>query len=88
MATLIGYQVTNTVTGLVHDLSSAGTVIDAVRGAAGNAIGIDSLAFSVSNTRSIEDRARSYAVSQAVSHAKAMAAAAYEHLGQLCSLSD
>ncbi len=86
--TLTGYQVTNTITARVHDLSSAGVVIDDVTSAAGNAIRIDSLAFSVVNTRSIEDQARADAVTKAVSHARAMAVAAGERLGPVCSLSD
>jgi hypothetical protein len=63
-------------------------LIDSVAGAGGNATRLDSLNFSVEDTRSLEDQARNDAVHQAVSHAKSMAEAAGERLGPVCSLSD
>ena len=54
----------------------------------GDALGIDSLTFSVEDPRAIEDDARTDAVHQAVSHAQSMARAAGERLGPVCSLSD
>jgi uncharacterized protein YggE len=55
---------------------------------AGNSTRLNSLNFSVEDTRSLEDRARNDAVRQAVSHAKSMAVAAGERLGPVCSLTD
>lgn len=83
-----GYNVTNTVVATLLNFQVAGSVIDDAAGAAGNAIRIDGLSFSMSNPQSIADTARRDAVSQAVSHAQAMAAAAGEHLGSICSLTD
>jgi hypothetical protein len=80
--------VTNTVTATLRDVTKAGAVIDAVVGAAGNAVHIDSISFSVAHPSGTEDLARSRAVTQAVSHAKAMAAAAARALGPVCSLAD
>ncbi len=83
-----GYQVTNTMTAKLRDFSSAGSVIDAIAGAAGNAVRIDSLSFSVEDPRTLENEARDQAVHQAVSHARSMAQAAGERLGPICALSD
>ena len=86
--TITGYEMTNTLTAELRNFSTAGSVIDAVTTAAGNAARIDSLTFSIQDPRPIEDRARNDAVGQAVSHARSMAAAAGERLGPVCSLTD
>jgi uncharacterized protein len=88
LPTVTGYQVTNDVTATLHDVGRAGAVIDAVVGAAGNAVQIQSLTFSSSDPSAVESRARAHAVTQAVSHAKAMALAAGRSLGPVCSLTD
>ncbi len=86
--TLTGYGVNNTVTAMITNLASAGSVIDAVSGAAGNAGQINSVSFSIKDPRDLEDQARTDAVHQAVSHAQTMAASAGERLGPVCSLTD
>jgi uncharacterized protein len=85
---ITGYEVTNTLTAMIHNFTTAGSVIDSIAGAAGNAIRLDSLNFSVQDTRGLEDEARTDAVHQAVSHAETMAQAAGERLGPVCSLTD
>jgi uncharacterized protein len=85
---ITGYQVSNTLTAVIRNFATAGTVIDAVAGAGGNATQINSLNFSVEDTRGLEDEARTDAVHQAVSHARSMAVAADERLGPVCSLAD
>jgi uncharacterized protein len=85
---LTGYGVSNTVTAMITNLASAGSVIDAVSGAAGNAGQINSANFSIKDTRNLEDQARTDAVHQAVSHAQTMATSASERLGPVCSLTD
>jgi uncharacterized protein YggE len=85
---LTGYGVNNTVTAMITNLASAGSVIDAVSGAAGNAGQINSATFSIKDARDLEDQARTDAVHQAVSHAQTMAASAGERLGPVCSLTD
>lgn len=85
---LTGYGVNNTVTAMITNLASAGSVIDAVSGAAGNAGQINSVSFSIKDPRDLEDHARTDAVHQAVSHAETMAASAGERLGPVCSLTD
>ncbi|MDA8183623.1 MAG: SIMPL domain-containing protein [Acidimicrobiales bacterium] len=86
--TLTGYSVSNTVTAKIHDLATAGSVVDSLGAAAGNAVRIDALSFSVQDPRSLQDQARADAVKQAVSHAQAMATAAGERLGPVCSITD
>jgi uncharacterized protein len=85
---LTGYGVNNSVTAMITNLASAGSVIDAVSGAAGNAGQINSVSFSIKDTRDLEDQARTDAVHQAVSHAQTMAISARERLGAVCSLTD
>jgi hypothetical protein len=85
---ITGYVMTNTLTANLRNFSTAGSVIDAVTAAAGNATRVDSLTFSIEDPRKIEDKARTDAVNQAVSHARSMAQAAGERLGPVCSLSD
>jgi len=86
--TLTGYQATNTVTVTLRHTKTAGTAIDDVVSASGNAAQIDSLAFSFSDPAKVEDQARTKAVHQAVAHAGAMAAASGRKLGRVCSLTD
>ncbi len=83
-----GYQVTNSLTAKLRDFATAGATIDALAAAAGDSVRIDDIAFSVEDPRKLEDAARTDAVTQAVNHAQAMAAAAGETLGPVCSLSD
>jgi uncharacterized protein YggE len=85
---ITGYEVTNTLTAKLRNFSSAGSVVDALAGAAGNAVRVNSLTFSIEDPRGIEDQARTDAVHQAVSHARSMAQAAGDRLGPVCSLSD
>lgn len=85
---LTGYQVTNTITAKLRDMSMAGNAIDAVVNATVNAATINSLNFSFAHPARVEDQARQEAVHQAVAHAGAMAAAAGRQLGPVCSLTD
>lgn len=85
---LTGYGASNTVVATLRRLSGAGAVIDAVSTTGGNATSIQSITFGTSDPTGLEDRARADAVHQAVSHARAMAAAAGERLGPVCSIVD
>ncbi len=73
---ITGYEVSNTLTAKLRDFTTAGTLIDSIAGAGGNATRLDSLTFSVEDTRTLEDHARNDAVHQAVSHATSMAVSA------------
>jgi uncharacterized protein len=83
-----GYEMTNTLTAELRNFATAGSILDALSTAAGNAAQIDSLTFSIADPRAVEDTARTDAVHQAVSHARSMARAAGERLGPVCSLTD
>jgi uncharacterized protein YggE len=83
-----GYAVSNTVTAVLHHTKTAGAAIDAVVTATGNSAQISSLTFSFNNPSTIEDKARTDAVHQATSHARAIARASGHKLGALCSLTD
>ena len=88
VATLTGYQATQTVSAALRHPSTEGAAIDAVVTATGNAAQIDSLTFSFGDPGAVQDKARTAAVHQAVAHAQAMAAAAGRKLGPVCSLTD
>jgi hypothetical protein len=86
--TLTGYQVTNSITATLRDISKAGTTIDGVVGVAGNAVQIESIGFSASNPNGVEDRARARATTVAVARAQVLARAAGRSLGPVCSMTD
>ncbi len=86
--TITGYQVSNTLLVTLHDLATAGQAIDAAATSVGDAIRIDGLSFSVSDTGSVDGQARADAVATAAAHARAMTTAAGETLGGICSISD
>jgi uncharacterized protein YggE len=86
--TVIGYQVTNSITATLHDSTKSGAIIDAVVGAGGNAVQIQSIGFSSRDPSLGDARARARATTQAVVHARALARAAGKTLGPVCSLTD
>jgi uncharacterized protein YggE len=86
--TITGYGASDSVVAQLRNFTSAGSAIDAASNAGGNAVQISSLTFSIEDPRSLQDQARHDAVSQAVSHASSMAAAAGDRLGKVCSLND
>lgn len=86
--TITGYQVSNTLLVTLHDLTAAGQAIDTAANSVGNAVRINGLTFSVSNTGNVDGQARADAVETAAAHARAMTSAAHESLGAICSISD
>jgi len=85
---ITGYEVSNSIAVTVRKLATAGSVIDAVSNAGGNALSIGSLNFTRTDPRQLEDQARQDAVRQAVTHAAAMARASGERLASVCSITD
>ena len=85
---ITGYQVANTVTVIIHSVSSTGTIIDSAAKAAGNSIRINQISFSIQNPSALFGQARAEAVNQAAIEANVMATSAGKHLGALCSLND
>jgi uncharacterized protein len=86
--TLIGYQASETLSATLRNISTAGSAVDAVVNATGDAAQIQSLTFSFGDPTNVQDEARADAVAQARSHAETMAASAGKTLGALCSLTD
>jgi uncharacterized protein YggE len=85
---LTGYQVNDTLTVTLLDLSTAGGIIDDAAQIAGNSVVLNSISFSVQNDGTVLAEARAAAVRQAHAQAQAMASAAGMALGTLCSLVD
>lgn len=85
---LVGYGVNQTLTVQIHSLATAGAVVDAAVAAGGSATSIGAVTFSDQDPTILQDRARSAAVADAVSHARAMAKAAGDRLARLCSITD
>ncbi|MGH9128293.1 MAG: SIMPL domain-containing protein [Acidimicrobiales bacterium] len=86
--TVTGYQVGDDVSVRVHNLSSAGSLIDSAASKVGNDVRFDGLSFSVSDPSGPSAAARANAVHVALVEAKAMAVAAGSTLGPLCSVTD
>lgn len=87
-STVTGYEVSNMVTATLHDVSKAGTLIDAAQSAAGNAIRVDGISFSFADDSSLRAKARADAVKQALAQAKQLADAAGVTVGQVMSISE
>ncbi len=86
--TITGYQVEDDLTVRVHQIASAGSLIDRAAAKLGDAVRFNGLAFSVSDPSGPSAAARASAVSVAVAEARGMAVAAGSSLGALCSISD
>ena len=83
---IISYDVTNQVTATLHDVHAAGGFIDAAGEAAGDAVRIQQLSFSISDDSAL--RARADAVRQAQAHARQLADAAGVRLGRMYLLTE
>jgi hypothetical protein len=85
---ITGYEVNNKVTVTLHDVNNAGAVIDAAGHAAGDAIRVQSLDFSIADDSALRQQARADAVHQAKEQAQQLAQAAGVHLGDLRSINE
>ena len=82
-STITGYQVTNMVTAKLRDITKAGTLIDAVGQAAGDAVRVQQLSFSIDDDSGLRATARANAVTRAQTQAQQMAEAAGVSLGPI-----
>lgn len=87
-ATITGYQVTNRVNARINNISVLGKIVDSAASAAGNAIRVNQITFSVNDSSALFAQARAKAVAQAKVEAKAMASASGKSLGMLCAIND
>jgi uncharacterized protein YggE len=85
---LVGYRVTNMVSVKIRKIDTAGEVIDAVAGAAGDAVRIDSISFTVDDPEPYLKEARDEAVKNAAEKAEQLATAAGIKLGKLIYMSE
>lgn len=84
---ITSYQVTNTVTATVRQLSDAGGLIDAAASVTGDAFRVNGISFSISDNAKALASARAAAVADARTTAEQLAAAAGVRLGALRTLS-
>jgi uncharacterized protein YggE len=86
--TVIGYQVTNTVTVKVMDITKVSAVIDSVTAAGGDLTRINSLAFTLDDPSPYYEQARVKAVDDAAAKAKQLADTAGVKLGKPTYISE
>ena len=85
---ITGYQVNNTVTATLHDIAGAGALIDAAAAAVGDAVRVQSIAFSIDDDSALKAEARTQAVHLAQLQAEQMAKAAGVNLGAIRRISE
>jgi uncharacterized protein YggE len=83
-----GYEASNSVTVTIRDIDRAGEVIDAAASAAGDAVTIDGISFSVADPEPALADARDAAVERAAVRAEELASAAGLAVGEVISISD
>lgn len=83
-----GYTVTNQVTATLRDVDRSGDLIDAAAGAAGDAIRVQQLTFSIDDDSDLRAQARARAVTQAQEQAEQIAEAAGAELGAVQSITE
>jgi uncharacterized protein YggE len=86
--TIIGYQVTNTVTAKVRNVSKAGDVIDAVVAAGGDLTRINNISFTVDDPTPYYSQAREKAATYAKAKANQLAELAGVKLGKVIYVSE
>lgn len=81
-----GYEASNQVTATLRDIAAAGTVIDRAAAAAGDAVLVQQIEFSVADDSAARAQARADAVRRALAHAGQLAEAAGVQLGPVRSI--
>jgi uncharacterized protein len=83
---ITGYEVTNQVTATLRDVAAAGAVVDAAAVAAGDAVRVEQISFSIADESAAKAQARADAVRRALDQAGQLAAAAGVELGPIRSI--
>jgi uncharacterized protein YggE len=83
---ITGYEVSNQVTATLRDVAAAGAVIDQAAAAAGDAIRVQQIEFSVADESAARAEARADAVRRALAQARQLAEAAGVGLGPVRSI--
>ncbi|MGI5130149.1 SIMPL domain-containing protein [Pseudonocardia sp. CA-107938] len=85
---IAGYEVTNQLTVTIRDVATAGGIIDAAAQAAGDAVRVQSLGFSIDDDSKLLAQARAAAVKKAQEQAKQLADAAGVSLGSIRTITE
>ncbi len=85
---ITGYSVSNTVTVTLHDLTSAGAIIDDAAAKVGDDVRFDGVALSIAKTNKLMEAARAEAVQDAITQARQLAEAAGVKLGAIRTIDD
>ncbi len=85
---ITGYSVSNAVTVTMHDIKSAGSIIDAAAGAVGNDVRLENVSLSISNSSPLLAQARADAVKDALAQGQQLATAAGVKLGAIRTIDD
>jgi uncharacterized protein len=83
---ITGYEVSNQVTATLRDIAAAGAVIDQAAAAAGDAIRVQTIQFSIADESAARAEARADAVRRALAQAQQLADAAGVGLGPVRSI--
>ena len=83
---ITGYEVTNLVTATLRDITAAGAVIDRAAAAAGDAVRVQHIGFSIADESGARAQARADAVRRALAQAGQLAEAAGVELGAIRSI--
>jgi uncharacterized protein YggE len=84
--TIIGYQISNQVTVVVDDLAKVGATMDALVKSGANQV--SGIAFAITDTKPLAEKARTAAVADGMTKARTLAAAAGVTLGPLQSIQE
>ena len=85
---ITGYSVSNPVSVRLHDITHAGSIIDAAAAKVGNDVRLQGVAFSIEDPTGALAQARAAAVKDAITQAQQLAAAAGVKLGAIRSIDD
>jgi uncharacterized protein len=83
-----GYEVSNMVTAKLRDLAAAGAVLDRVAGAAGDAVRVQQVGFSIDDDSPVRATARADGVRRAIAQATQLAEAAGVRLGPIRTITE
>jgi uncharacterized protein YggE len=86
--TISGYQVDETVTVVLHDLTRAGAILDAAARQVGDAVRIQGMSLSISDASALMGAARKQAVENARTRAQQLATGAGSSLGAIRTITE
>lgn len=85
---LIGYRVNNTVRAKIHDIATAGDIIDSAAAAAGDAATVSGISFSIEDDAALVESARTAAWEDARAKAEQLASLSGQTLGRVVAVTE